>query len=411
MMSAPASLFAPFALPNGVVLKNRIVKSAMSDSLGDGRGTPTEAQIRLYERWAGGGVAASIIGEVQGDPRYAEKPGNLVLNAASDAEAFARLARRGAADGAQLWVQLGHAGALTPPSIGTPKGPSAIDMPELQAEELSLAEIRALPGGFAETARRGESVGFSGIQIHAAHGFLLSQFLSPLFNRRGDAYGGSIAGRMRLVLETVEAVRSAVSPGFTVALKLNASDQLEGGLEPEDALRVIGALDGRGLDLIDISGGTYFPGAPPSSDRASSGPYFVDFAKSARSRTSVPLMATGGFKRRGEAEAALSAGAVDLIGLARALVLDPGLPTTWRENGPDPAFPRFAATPPGGVTAWFTMRRTEIGEKREVENAADARAALELDEARDAARVPLWNATFFGTARATGRLQGRRRPG
>lgn len=393
-MTEHANLFMPFTLPNGTVLKNRIVKSAMSDSLGDGRGNPTDAQKRLYERWAEGGAAASIIGEVQGDPLFAEKPGNLVLSRASDKEEFAQLALRGGSHGAQLWAQLGHAGVLTPPEIGRPKGPSAINLPRLHADELTLGEIGALPGRFAETARRAESLGFAGVQVHAAHGFLLSQFLSPLFNRRTDAYGGDIGNRMRLLLEVVEAVRSSVSPSFVVALKLNSSDQLEGGLVPEDSLSVIKALNGRGLDLIDISGGTYFPGAPSSSDRGSVGPYFTDFAQAARRLTSIPLMTTGGFKKRDEAEAAISGGAVDLVGLARAFVLDPKLPSTWQTGGPDPVFPHFASPPPGGVTAWFTMRLTEIGEDRECGSEPDTVAALEQYEARDHSRASLWTYTF-----------------
>lgn len=238
-------------------------------------------------------------------------------------------------------------------------------------------------------------LGFFGVQIHAAHGFLLSQFLSPLFNRRTDAYGGDIANRMRLLLAVVEAVRTTVSPAFVVALKLNSSDQLEGGLQPEDALTVVQALDGRGLDLIDINEGTYFPGAPSSSDRRSTGPYFMDFAAEARRLTSIPLMATGGFKRRAEAEAATASGAVDLGGLARTLVLDSALPKTWNAGGTDPVFPRFALLPPGGVTAGFTMRPTDIGEDRDDKAEPDALSALQRYDARDAARVVGWNEKFF----------------
>jgi 2,4-dienoyl-CoA reductase-like NADH-dependent reductase (Old Yellow Enzyme family) len=395
-------LFSQLVLPNGTHLKNRIVKSAMSDSLGDGSGNPTGPQMRLYERWARGGAAASIVGEVQGDPRFAESPGNLVLDDGCDREAFRALARRGGPDDTGLWMQLGHAGALTPSAIGTPKGPSAIDLPDLRAAELTLPEIRALADRFASTARHAERLGFSGVQIHAAHGFLLSQFLSPLFNRRTDAYGGGITKRMRLLLEVVEAVRSSVSRSFVVTLKLNSSDQLEGGLESGDSLAVIAALDGRGLDLIDISGGTYFPGAPSSSDRASGGPYFLDYAAEARRVTGIPLMATGGFKRRAEAEAAISSGVVDLVGLARALVLDPDLPRHWQAAGPDPSFPRFEAAPAGGVTAWFTMRLNDLGEDREGQAELDASAALEAYEARDRQRVQLWNDAFSGHREAAG---------
>lgn len=388
------SLFSQIILPNGTRLKNRIIKSAMSDSLGDGRGNPTKTQMRLYERWAQGGAAASIVGEVQGNPSFAEKPGNLVLNAASDEGLFRAFAHVGASEDAQLWLQLGHAGALTPPSIGTPKGPSELDFPGLQASALSIDEIRALPGQFASTAHRAESLGFNGVQIHAAHGFLLSQFLSPLFNRRTDAYGGDIKNRMRILIEVIEAVRSAVAPSFVVALKLNSSDQLEGGLQPEEALDVIKVLEGRGLDLIDISGGTYFPGAQSSSDRSTSGPYFLDFTATAKESTKVPLMSTGGFKTRSQAEAAIASGAVDLVGIARALVLDPALPMTWQRDGPDPVFPRFENAPPGGVTAWFTMRMTELGEGREGCQNSDAIKALERYDLRDARRTADWNKKF-----------------
>lgn len=393
-MSPSAALFTPLDLPNGTRLKNRIVKAAMSDSLGDGRGNPTPAQMRLYERWARGGVAASIIGEVQGDPLFAERPGNLVLDDGSDAEAFRALANAGSVNGAHMWLQLGHAGALTPPAIGAPKGPSALDLPRLRAEEMSVGEIRALPGHFARIARRAEASGFGGVEIHAAHGFLLSQFLSPLFNRRGDAYGGGIGNRMRLLLEVTEAVRAAVAPDFTVAVKLNATDQLEGGLQPEEALEVVREIGTRGVDLIDISGGTYFPGAASSSDRATSGPYFLDFARDARRLTSVPLMATGGFKTRREAEEAVASGSVDAVGLARALMLDPDLATTWQNGGPDPHFPRFEQSPPGGVTAWFTMQIARIAEGKEPDFGMDAVAALAAYEARDAAREGVWNARF-----------------
>ncbi len=225
-----ATLLQPLELPCGTVLKNRIVKSAMSDSLGDGRGNPTDAQIRLYQRWADGGVAAMIIGEVQGSPHFAEKPGNLVLRSDSEHALFKELARTGASNEAQLWLQLGHAGAMAHPPISTPKGPSVIDIPGLTCKALTLEEVRSLPTEFALTARRAQSLGFGGVQIHAAHGFLLSQFLSPLFNKREDEYGGSIDARMRLLIEVVDEVRNAVDAHFAVAVKLNATDQLEGGI-------------------------------------------------------------------------------------------------------------------------------------------------------------------------------------
>jgi len=389
------ALFQPLELPCGAVLKNRIAKSAMSDSLGDGRGDPTDAQIRLYERWAKGGLAVSIIGEVQGNPNFAEKPGNLVLASHSNLGRFETLARKGSADGAHLWLQLGHAGAMAHPPISTPKGPSALDISGLTCAALTMDEVRALPSEFARTARLAKELGFGGVQIHAAHGFLLSQFLSPLFNKRDDDYGGSIANRMRLLLEVVDAVRGAVGTGFPVAIKLNATDQLEGGFDKDDALCVVAALDETGIDLIDISGGTYFPGARSASDSAGAGPYFMDFAEHARPLTRKPLMLTGGFKTLQQAADAVASGIVDMVGLARALVLDPDIPNGWQSGSTgDPVFPRFTDPPEGGITAWYTMRLTELGEDRELSDATALEAVIHKYEDRDSTRISLWNTRF-----------------
>ncbi|MFW2587875.1 oxidoreductase [Sagittula sp. SSi028] len=392
----PDALFTPLTLPCGVVLKNRIVKSAMSDSLGDGRGDPTAAQSRLYRRWAEGGVAASIIGEVQGNPEAAEKPGNLVLSEGSDHAALQTLAQAGAAQGAQLWVQLGHAGAMAHPPISTPKGPSDLAIGSLRCAAMTTLDITALPFEFARTAAWAKAAGFGGVQVHAAHGFLLSQFLSPLFNRRSDAYGGRIENRMRLLLEVIDAVRDAVGPDYPVAVKLNASDQLEGGFDHEDALAVVAALDRSPIDLIDISGGTYFPGARSASDSGGKGPYFIDFAKAARALTDMPLMLTGGIKTRAQAVDVRQSG-VDLIGLARGLILSPSLPQLWWEEvASDPQFPRFENLPEGGVTAWYTMRMAHLAGAGPDYSPQDLPQALADYEARDTQRAASWTARFRG---------------
>ena len=253
-----------------------------------------------------------------------------------------------------------------------------------------------MPEEFARTASLARRLGFGGVQIHAAHGFLLSQFLSLLFNQRTDEYGGSIDNRMRLLLEVIEAVRASVGPDYPVAVKLNSSDQLEGGLQEHDALAVVAALGRTSVDLIDISGGTYFPGAKSASDSAGGGPYFVDFAKRARQLTSKPIMLTGGFKTRQQAVDALAAG-IDIVGLARALVLDPQLPGKWLSGTVDnPAFPRFTSPREGGITAWYTMRLTAIGEDRETAETLDLETAISRYEARDTTRTALWNSHFFG---------------
>lgn len=390
-MSFENVLFEPFRLPCGTVLKNRLVKSAMSDSLGDGTGHPTPEQNKLYEIWAAGGLAASLIGEVQGSARFAEKPGNLVLNQNSDLSRFGELAASGSQNQSQLWLQLGHAGALAYAPTSNPKGPSALDLPGLRCEELTTDEIAQVPGEFAATARLAKKAGFGGVQIHAAHGFLLSQFLSPLFNHRLDEFGGSIENRSRLLLDSIAAARAAVGTNFPIAVKLNSSDQLEGGFGEGEALEVVAALETSSLDLIDISGGTYFPGAKSASDGAGRGPYFAEFARQARNVTTKPIMLTGGFKTLAQAEKAISDGTADIVGLARALILEPALPILWKANKtPKPNFPRFDHTPEGGVTAWYTMRLTEIAEGKSNFEFDDLDQALAAYEERDRKRTQTW---------------------
>ena len=382
-------------LPCGATLKNRLAKSPMSDSLGDGEGNPTEAQIRLYQRWAEGGAAVSFIGEVQGDPRFPEKPGNLVLGAHSNQNLLQSFTSRAVIKGAHLWPQIGHAGALSHLPISQPKGPSALDIDGLQCTGMSIDEIHQLPDMYARTALHAKTVGFSGVLIHAGHGFLLSQFLSPLFNHRNDGYGGSIEARCRIILEVINEVRRAVGPSFPVGIRINSSDQLEGGLTENDALEVVRLLDQTSIDLIDISGGTYFPGAKSSSEGTSRGPYFLDFAQLARGVTNVPLMLTGGFKRRDQAVDAIASGAVDMVGLGRAMALNPGLADAWlNEEGDDPEFPKFKSVIPGGITAWYTMRLVALGEDRENAFDLDLPSAIRKYEERDAQRCIKWQRKF-----------------
>ena len=390
------ALGSALELPCGAVLKNRLAKSAISDSLGNGEGDPTKAQIRLYERWAQGGAAVSIIGEVQGDPRYPEKPGNLVFGAHSDHQAIKSLVDRAVIQGTHLWPQLGHAGALSHLPISQPKGPSPLNINGLKCAGMSGEDIRELPDMYARTAVYAKQAGFSGIHIHAGHGFLLSQFLSPLFNHRNDGYGGSIEARCRIVLSVIDKVRRAVGPSFPIGIKINSSDKLEGGLTEDDALEVVRLLDRTSIDLIDISGGTYFPGAKASSEGSSDGgPYFIRFARRAKEITDVPLMLTGGFRRREQAEDAVTSGAVDMVSLARAMVLNPRLAESWLTGeGGDPEFPKFEKPPQGAVTAWYTMRLTALGEDRESTFMLDPQSALDIYNERDELRCKKWREKF-----------------
>jgi len=388
-------LQSPLQLPCGAIVKNRLAKSPMSDSLGNGKGDPSPAQIRLYEKWANGGVALSIIGEVQGDYRYPEKPGNLVLGPRSNRQALQLLACRGTVEGAHLWPQLGHAGALSYLPISQPKGPSALNLEGLQCAAMSEDEIQQLPYLYAKTALLAKTVGFSGVHLHAGHGFLLSQFLSPLFNHRKDGYGGSIEARSRIIIEIINQVRSAVGPLFPIGIRINSTDQLEGGLTESDALELVRLLDQTSIDLIDISGGTYFPGAKASSDSSGQGPYFAAFARLAKDITSIPLMLTGGFKKRQQAIDVIASGAADMIGLGRAMVINPQLADTWlNEDGNDPDFPQFDTVIAGGITAWYTMRLIAIGEDKEDAFSMSLASALRNYEARDAKRSSIWRKQF-----------------
>ena len=249
-----------------------------------------------------------------------------MLDPGFDLGRFGGLARQGGENGTTLWLQLGHAGALAYLPTGRPKGPSALDLPGLRCADVTTEEICQLPAAFARTARLAQQAGFGGVQVHAAHGFLPSQFLSPLFNKRSDEYGGAIANRMRLLLECMASTRAAVGVRFPITVKLNSSNPLKRGLDEADALEGVAALDRTSIDLIDISGGTCFPGAKSATDGARHGPCFIEFAKRARAVTSKPLMLTGGFKTRAQAQSAVAGGAVDIVGLARALVLEPSLP-------------------------------------------------------------------------------------
>lgn len=383
-------------LPCGAILKNRLVKSAMSDSLGDGTGDPSQAQIRLYERWAEGGSALSIIGEVQCDWRYPERPGNLVLGSKSKQQALKSLSSRGLVCGTHLWPQLGHAGALSHLSISQPKGPSPMNIEGLQCQGMSVEDIEALPGIYARAANLAKRTGFTGVQIHAGHGFLFSQFLSPLFNRRTDQYGGSIEARFNIIRKVIKEIRKAVGPAFPIGIKINSTDKLEGGLNNIDALEVVRILNKTSIDLIDISGGTYFPGAKSSSEGSSAGEaYFINFARSAKQVTSIPLIVTGGFARREQAVDAIESGDADMVGLARAMVLNPQLPETWlTKEGGDPKFPIFDSPPRGGVTAWYTMRISALGKDIENEFSCDSQTALRAYEDRDQQREKKWLEKF-----------------
>ena len=325
-------------LPNGSRLKNRLAKSAMSEALGTTDNHATEALVRLYGRWAAGGIGLLITGNAMIDRRALGEPNNVAIEDDSDMPLLQRWAAAGQADGTQLWVQLNHHGRQSPKGLNAENvSPSAVPFsPALQAffappRALTEDEIVALIQRFARSAGIVKRAGFSGVQIHAAHGYLVSQFLSPLTNQRSDQWGGSAENRRRFVLEVYRAMRAEVGPTFPIGIKLNSADFQQGGFSEDESLAVIQALHEEGIDLVELSGGTYE--APAMSDqkrhRASTlarEAYFLEFAEKVRAAVPVPLMVTGGFRSLGGMATALSSGAMDLIGLARGLAIEPDLP-------------------------------------------------------------------------------------
>ena len=335
------NVFSELALPNGSRIPNRLAKAAMEENMADADQAPSEALMRLYQAWADGGAGLLITGNVMVDGRAMTGPGGVVLEDASQLDKFQRWARVGRSRGAQFWLQINHPGRQMPANLGQPTwAPSAVALdlgkmskhfnpPQAMTQEVIEEVIRR----FARTAELAEQAGFTGVEIHAAHGYLLSQFLSPLSNRRTDAWGGPLENRARLLLEVVKAVRAVVSPGFAVAVKLNSADFQRGGFSADDAREVVQMLNPLGVDLVELSGGSYE--APAMQGQARDGrtlareAYFVEFARDIRAVSSMPVMVTGGVRRLPVAEQVVGSG-VDMVGMGTALAIDPMLPRDWR---------------------------------------------------------------------------------
>ncbi len=341
-MTAAELLSQSLTLKNGAVIPNRFAKSAMSETLGTMDNRVTKDLPRLYRTWAEGGVGLSITGNVMIDRRHIGEPGNVVLEDERDLALLREWAREGSRNGCQLWMQLNHPGKQSPKMLNkAPVSPSAVPCrKELQAmfatpRALEAPEIEEIVQWFAASAAIAEKAGFSGVQIHGAHGYLVSQFLSPHHNQREDEWGGSPEKRMRFVVEVYKAVRAATGEHFGVGIKLNSADFQRGGFTEEESLGVIDTLAGLGIDLVEISGGNY---ENPAMAKGASGvtgakastvareAYFLEFAEKVRKRVDVPLMVTGGFRTESGMAEAVASGATDLVGLARSLAVEADFP-------------------------------------------------------------------------------------
>jgi len=329
-------------LSNGAVIRNRIAKSAMSEALGTTDNRPTLRLEKLYGAWADGGLGLCITGNVMIDRRAIGEPNNVAIEDESDLDALKRWAAAGTRGGTQLWMQINHPGKQAPKGLNRETvSPSAVPFrADMQAffavpRELTANEIEDLVRRYGRTAAIAKKAGFTGVQIHGAHGYLVSQFLSPLHNLRTDDWGGTPEKRRRFVLAVLAEIRAQVGPAFPIGIKLNSADFQRGGFTEEESLETIRALATGGINLIEISGGTYEAPAMTGVVKVKDSTrqreaYFLDFAEKARAAVpasmGIPLMLTGGFRSLAGMASAVESGAIDLVGVARAMAVETDLP-------------------------------------------------------------------------------------
>jgi 2,4-dienoyl-CoA reductase-like NADH-dependent reductase (Old Yellow Enzyme family) len=329
------------SLPCGAVLSNRFAKAAMTEGLAGRLGVPGEELCRLYKIWSDGGAGMLLSGNIMVDRHHLERPGNVVIDRPPDLEmrqALKRWANSATRKGNHFWAQISHAGRQTQKMVNAkPKAPSAVKLALPGGQfgepvELNCGEIEDIISRFGICAAAVKEAGFTGVQVHAAHGYLLSQFLSPRSNRRTDEFGGALANRARPLLAIVEEIRSTVGPDYPISVKLNSADFQKGGFAFEDSLQVAKWLEAASVDLIEISGGTYEQpkllgidgmeeeenqNIPASTLMREA--YFVDFAMAMRKKLKIPLMVTGGFRQSIAMKQAIESGGADVIGLGRPM--------------------------------------------------------------------------------------------
>ncbi len=368
-------------LPCGARLSNRLAKAAMTERLSDEDLGPSPALLQLYRTWAESGAGLLFTGNVMVDRRHLESMGNVAMDDPAILPALQEWATISRSAGAQVWLQLSHPGRQsTPLRAITPVAPSALPAHRRGAVvpiALTEDEIWDIVERFAVGAQRAQQAGFSGVQVHAAHGYLLSSFLSPRANQRHDRWGGKLEHRARLLLEVVRHIRARTGAAFPLSVKLNSCDGQAGGFVESESLEVIAMLAAQGVDLLELSGGSYddpaFLHGPQreyatvAGEAAAERAFFLPFAARARKVTTMPLMLTGGIRTRRLMETILQEVGIDVVGLARPFALLPrlgqgllaGRLSHLPEVGPRPGPAGLAGTALGG---FYDLQLRRLGQ-------------------------------------------------
>lgn len=401
----------PITLPCGATLQNRLVKASMSEGVADDQNHATARLVTLYRRWADSGAGLLLSGNFQVDPTHLERPGNVVVVDDAGLDRLALVAAAGRSKGADFWAQLGHTGRQVSSAINpAPLAPSSVEM-EVPAmlgrsyakpREMTSDDIRNVIAQFVTAAQLVKRAGFTGIHIHGAHGYLVSQFLSARSNTRTDAWGGSLRNRAEFLLQLIAAVRSAVGPEFPIGLKLNSSDFMKGGFTKADALEVVGWLNDSSLDLLELSGGSVEQpkivgltfqdegedGRPASTIKREA--YFVEFAAEIRRVAKMPVMVTGGFRTVKAMAHAIEGGEVDLVGLGRPFCVDPEIGGKLLRGEADQAPSPEANLQVFFVLPWCNLQIDRMADGLEPDLTLSGEAALEHFKALETGYMKAW---------------------
>jgi 2,4-dienoyl-CoA reductase-like NADH-dependent reductase (Old Yellow Enzyme family) len=339
-----SNLFESTSL-NGMVLSNRTIRSATWEGLAGKDGSSTSKLIELLAELARGGIGLIITSHAYVSPEGQAGPWQLGIYSDDSIPGLLEMTGSIRTMGGKIALQLAHAGSHASSRLSglEPIGPSAIEKESGPVgREMTRDDIERVTEAFASAAVRAQRAGFHAVQIHAAHGYLLSQFLSPYFNRRKDEYGGSIENRARLPVQVLKAIRKAVGSDFPVFIKLNSEDFLHGGLTVEEMIETSAMLEECGIDAIEMSGGTFLSGKHNPSRRGKPGPgeteaYYEAAARRYKRKIRAPLMLVGGIRSFETAERLVTEGVTDYIALCRPLICEPNLVDRWKSGDRRPA--------------------------------------------------------------------------